>query len=124
MRAALLGLLLALPATAAAADGQQLFAHNCAACHMPDGAGIPGAFPALAGNAFVTGDPAAAAATVLNGRGGMPSFRDGLTDEEVAAVLSYVRAHFGNTAAAVPAETVAATRTGKAADPARPMPAH
>lgn len=116
--------LLALAGTAHAADGRQLFQNNCAACHMADGKGIPGAFPALAGDAFVTGDPAAVAATVLNGRGGMPSFRGGLTDEEVAAVLSYVRQNFGNAAGAVEAATVAAARKGGEVEKARPMPVH
>jgi len=51
-------------------DGKSLFAKNCAACHQPTGRGIPGAFPALAGNAFVQGAPGDVATVLLKGRGG------------------------------------------------------
>ncbi|HMM68622.1 MAG TPA: cytochrome c [Dokdonella sp.] len=89
-------------------DGEQVYAHLCQACHMPDGRGAQGAghYPALAG------DPALAsanfvAATILNGRRNMPSFRHvenfefffgptWLTDTQVANVVNYVRTHFGN----------------------------
>ena len=50
-------------------DGKSLFAKNCAACHQPTGKGIPGAFPALAGNAFVQSQPADVATVLLKGRG-------------------------------------------------------
>ena len=46
-------------AQAQAMDGKAVFAKNCAACHMATGTGIPGAFPALKGNKFVQGEPAA-----------------------------------------------------------------
>jgi cytochrome c6 len=60
-------------------DGKALFAKNCAACHQANGKGIPGAFPALAGNAFVQGAPADVATVLLKGRGGMPDFSGSLT---------------------------------------------
>ena len=41
------------------AKGQQVYATNCAACHQPNGQGLPPAFPAIAGSAIATGDPAA-----------------------------------------------------------------
>ena len=91
------------PAPAAAtgpADGAALFAANCAACHQPEGQGIPGAFPALAGDPFVVGDPKPVVLTLLNGRGGMPTFRDDLKDDQLAAIISYVRASWGNKAPA------------------------
>jgi mono/diheme cytochrome c family protein len=113
---------LAAPALAAP-DGAALFAGNCAACHQAAGEGIPGAFPALAQNKFVTGDPKLVAGTLLNGRGGMPAFRDSLKDDELAATVSYVRANWGNKAPAIPAATFAAVRTG-AAKVDRPMPVH
>ena len=50
--------------------GQQVFAANCAACHQPDGKGVPPAFPPLDGAAIVQGPPADQIATVLNGRDG------------------------------------------------------
>lgn len=89
-------------------SGADIYTHLCQGCHMPDGRGASGAgrYPALAG------DPALAswqlvAVTVLNGRKGMPAFgswswmgplRLGvhLSDAQVAAVVNYVRTHFGN----------------------------
>ena len=44
-----------VPAPAHAQDGKAVFQKNCAACHQANGKGIPGAFPALAGNAVVQG---------------------------------------------------------------------
>ena len=62
----------------AATPGETKFMDNCSACHQPTGKGVKGAFPALAGNPFVQGDPALLAVTVLNGRGGMPSLHSSL----------------------------------------------
>lgn len=77
--------------------GEAIYRSVCAACHMPDGRGASGAgtYPSL------LDDPKLAAAgyplgMVLNGRKAMPSFRDALTDEQVAAVVTYIRTHFGN----------------------------
>ena len=105
-------------------DGAELFAANCAACHQPMGEGIEGAFPKLAGNPFVVGDPKAVAATLLNGRGGMPAFRDDLTDDQLAAVATYVRANWGNHAAPITTAEFAALRSGDKAAIDRPIPAH
>lgn len=116
-------LLLATPALAAP-DGAALFAQNCSACHQANGEGIEGAFPKLQGNVFVQGDPKAVAATLLNGRGGMPAFKDQLKDDELSAIVSYVRSNWGNKAAPIPPETFTAVRTGAAAAPAKPIPGH
>lgn len=105
-------LVLLLAATPAFASGPELFAENCSACHMPTGKGIEGAFPALAGDKFVTGDPSKPVAVVLNGRGGMPSFRDSLDDGQIAEILSYVRGAWVNKAGAVPVALVAKLRGG------------
>ncbi|WP_293972943.1 cytochrome c [Sphingomonas sp.] len=113
---------LAAPAFAAP-DGKALFAENCSACHQAAGEGIAGAFPALAKNKFVVGDPKLVAATVLNGRGGMPAFRDSLKDDELAATVSFVRSSWGNKAPPIPAATFAAVRNG-AMKVERPMPVH
>lgn len=107
--AAAAALALAAPA-AAAPSGLQLFGDNCAACHQRTGAGIPGAFPALKANKFVLGDPKAVSQTVLNGRGGMPAFKTALNDADLATVLTFVRASWGNKAAAVTPAQVAAAR--------------
>jgi mono/diheme cytochrome c family protein len=77
--------------------GEDLFKNICQGCHMPDAKGAigAGAYPALAGN------PRLAAAiypitVVLNGQRAMPTFGESLSDEQVAAVINYVRTHFGN----------------------------
>ncbi len=112
-----------VPATVAAADvqsmdGKTLFAKNCAACHQASGKGIPGAFPALAGNAFVQGAPGDVAAVLLKGRGGMPDFSGSLDDADIARVLSYVRSSWGNGAAAIGEQEVGAQRTALGVAPA------
>jgi cytochrome c6 len=99
-------------------DGKSLFAKNCAACHQPTGRGIPGAFPALAGNAFVQGLPADVATVLLKGRGGMPDFSGSLDDGEIAQVLTYVRSSWGNGAAPVTEQDVGSTRTALGVAPA------
>lgn len=99
-----------LPSAAQALDGKALFAKNCAACHQASGKGIPGAFPALAGNAFVQGSAAEVTAVLLKGRGGMPDFSASLGDQDIALVLSYVRGSWGNQAAPLAADEVAVLR--------------
>lgn len=105
-------------AQAQAMDGKALFGKNCAACHQVTGKGIPGAFPALAGNTFVQGPPQDVATVLLKGRGGMPDFSDNLDDGEIAQVLSYVRSSWGNSAAPLTADEVAAQRSTLGVPPA------
>jgi len=101
--AAAAALLSAAPALAA--DGKQMFMDNCSACHQATGKGIPGAFPALAGSKVAQGDPKEPIGRILNGRGG-------LSDAEISTILTYVRASWGNKAAPVKPQQVAALRTG------------
>ena len=119
-RSLLLAVLAASTAIAHAdnTDGKTLFAKNCAACHQPTGRGIPGAFPALAGNAFVQGLPADVATVLLKGRGGMPDFSGSLDDGEIAQVLTYVRSSWGNGAAPVTEQDVGSTRAALGVPPA------
>ncbi len=122
---AIAGLVLIRPVQAADPAGEGLFVANCSACHQRNGQGIPQAFPALAGDALVQDDPRRIAAVLLNGRGGMPAFKTQLTDEQIAAVASYVRGAWGNQAGPVPASLVAAARTEAAAPAAdRTLQAH
>jgi cytochrome c6 len=93
--------------------GAELYRDNCAACHQSTGKGIPGAFPALAGNALVTGKPAPLVKTLLDGRGGMPSFRDSLGDGELSSVAGYIRGSWGNRAGGIPASQFAGFRSTK-----------
>jgi len=77
--------------------GEELFANVCQGCHMPDAAGAIGAgsYPSLAGNRNLeaSGYPVS---LVVNGRRGMPGFGDMMTDGQIAAVVNYLRTHFGN----------------------------
>ena len=98
----------------AAQRGQAVFEENCAQCHRSSGEGLPATFPALNKNPFVLGDPQPVIATVLNGRkgnlGAMPSWKDKLDDDQIAAVVTYLRQAWSNRAAAVTPAMVAATR--------------
>jgi len=78
--------------------GEELFGNVCQGCHMPDATGASGAgtYPSLAGNKNLeTGSYPIY--LVVNGRRGMPAFGDMMTDGQVAAVVNYLRTHFGNT---------------------------
>ena len=98
------------PQSMAAETGQSLYNDNCAACHQRTGVGIKGAFPALTGDKLVAGPLPTLVATVLNGRGGMPAFKSDLTDAQMAMVLTYIRASWGNKASAVTTAQVSQAR--------------
>jgi mono/diheme cytochrome c family protein len=94
-----------------AATGRSVFEHVCQGCHQANAKGAMGAgagYPALAGDKklAVAGYPIM---MVENGHGGMPWFNGLLTDAQVAAVVNYVRTHFGNsyTDAVKPADVAA-----------------
>jgi nitrite reductase (NO-forming) len=86
--------------------GSQVFGRVCTQCHQAQGQGLPGTFPPLASSDYLMADEKRAIDIVMNGLRGpivvngvtytseMP--KPGLTDVEVAAVLSYVRNSFGN----------------------------
>ena len=98
--------------------GSQVFAQNCQACHGANGNGVPGAFPALAGDPIVNGSDADAhIRIVLRGLSGkviggthfdaqMPSFATQLSDAEIAAVVDHERTSWGNHAPIVTPEEV------------------
>lgn len=79
-------------------QGQQVYNARCAACHQLDGAGIPGAFPPIAGGPVSTGELSQHLDVVINGVPGtaMQAFGDQLTPVEAAAVITYERNAFGN----------------------------
>jgi nitrite reductase (NO-forming)/hydroxylamine reductase len=103
------------------AKGEAIYLANCAACHQPNGTGLAGAFPPLAESDFLKGDRKAVMSAALFGLSGpitvngveyngvMPSLGH-LPDEDLAAALSYVFNAWGNDAAAVSVEEVAALR--------------
>ena len=111
---------------AQAPDGKAIFLVNCAVCHQATGQG-GGPYPPLAGNPDVNQvDSANLIQTVLNGRtgpitvngtqygGNMPSWRGQLSDAQIAAVLTYVRTAWHNSAPAVSEDQVAAARAPEA----------
>ena len=112
--AALVAASTALGASAAlaAAPGEQGFIDNCSACHQKTGAGIAGAFPSLRGNKFANGPAPLVAATLLHGRGGMPAFKDSLSDAQLSQIISYVRTSWGNKSAAIPPAIFSKARRG------------
>ena len=107
-------------------SGKQVFAAQCVSCHQTDGRGLPGEFPPLAGNGDLNRSSDFAALVVLNGLQGkievegesydgqMPSFAF-LSDAKIAAVVNFIRTHWGNSPisgedAAVQADDVATLR--------------
>jgi len=78
--------------------GQDVYTRNCVACHQATGAGLPPAFPALAGSAIVNGDMRANIDLLINGVPGtaMAAYGSQLNPIELAAVVNYIRNSFGN----------------------------
>ena len=116
----------ATPATTASAGpGAKLYERHCADCHGDVGEGASGAYPALAGNRAVAMPTAAnlvhivleggfPPATAGNPRPyGMPPFATVLSVEELAQLLSFIRASWGNRGAAVSALEVERFRGAK-----------
>ena len=80
------------------AKGESVYAGNCAACHGPTGAGIPGVFPAMTNSPVVNGDLAEHINVVMNGRSGtaMAAYKTQLSDVDLAAVITFERNSLGN----------------------------
>lgn len=110
-------------------QGKLLYSQTCSACHQPAGTGVPGAFPPLAGSEWVLAPkPDRLVRIVLHGLSGpitvkgqtynsvMPGQAQTLGDDQIAAVLTYIRSAWGNTASPVSASDVASARgSGRAA---------
>jgi mono/diheme cytochrome c family protein len=105
--------------------GKKFYTQKCVACHQATGMGTPGTFPPLAKSEFVTGGSKRMAAIVLKGlqgpvtvaggnfNGAMPPWEGDPTfkkDENLAAVLTFVRSSFGNSASEVTKEQIAEAR--------------
>jgi mono/diheme cytochrome c family protein len=111
-------------AAVASARGERLYAEHCASCHGDAGEGVPGAYPALAGNRALLLDPPVNPVRMVLGGGfapstagnprpyGMPPFAAVLADEEIAELLNYTRAAWGNSAAPVSVLDVHRLREG------------
>lgn len=102
--------------------GKQIYMGLCFACHQPDGKGLPGVFPPLAGSDFLAADHNRAIRVVLKGLSGpvtvngqtinsaMPPQEAVLTDSQIADVLTYVLNSWGNKGDAISADQVKAIR--------------
>ncbi len=79
-------------------QGEKVFLSTCAVCHQATGLGLPPTFPALKGSKTATGPKDQHIATVLNGRPGtaMQAFKEQLSDDDLAAVITYERNAWGN----------------------------
>ncbi len=78
------------------AKGADIYAKNCASCHMPGGEGVPGTFPAITKSPVVIGDINAQAKLLLDGKGMMPAFGQMLNATELAQVITFTRNGLGN----------------------------
>ena len=104
------------------AEGKKNYMMICIACHQPTGMGLPAVFPPLTKSPYVNGAPERFAAIILKGNAGpftvdgkpfnqiMPAQEAALTDEKIAAVMTFVRANFGNTSGPVTAAVVTEAR--------------
>src|SRR5690606_20397173 len=116
-----------------AAAGKQAYLDNCAACHQPDGRGLAGAFPPLAGSDWLQGKTSAeVASTVLAGLSGeivvngvtynsmMPA-QSHLSDADIAAITTYVLNQWDNPGGSITAAEVASQRAALhvSSDPAQ-----
>jgi mono/diheme cytochrome c family protein len=107
--------------------GETLYSIHCGTCHLPTGLGSDSTAPPLAGSSVVlTPNPASMINIVLRGPvlpdqppspewqnrkwQSMPAFGEKLSDEEAAALLSYVRSSWNNKEGAVTAEQIAKQR--------------
>ena len=101
----------------AAEIGERIYSGNCVPCHQQAGTGIPGVYPSLAGSPVVTGDPVELTLWVMKGQRphSMPAGRYStqmlqfgwMKPADAAALFSYLRSNFGNSAGLVDAATVA-----------------
>ncbi len=100
--------------------GKEVYDQNCLACHQIDGSGVPMLTPSLVNASYVQGDKVRLITIVLKGLKGveidgqmydnpMPPLTH-LPDEDIAAVLTYVRSNFNNKAGPIKKEEVAAAR--------------
>jgi len=78
--------------------GEEVYLKTCAACHQPNGAGIPPAFPALKGSDIALNDIQKHIEVVVDGIAGsaMQAYGDQLSDVDIAAVVTYERNAWGN----------------------------
>jgi mono/diheme cytochrome c family protein len=100
--------------------GKGVYTKTCIACHQATGAGIPGAFPPLAKSDYLNADVNRAIKQVIKGSNGpitvngkkynTPMPAQALSDQQIADVLTYVYANWGNSKKSVTVAMVKAQR--------------
>ncbi len=103
-------------------EGKRYFTQNCVSCHQATGLGVPGQYPPLAKSEIVNGGSRRLAMILLKGligpikvsgteyNGAMPVWEKTLTDKKIAAILTYIRQEWGNSAPPIEPEQIAAAR--------------
>jgi mono/diheme cytochrome c family protein len=107
-------------ADSGAERGAALYAQNCVPCHRENGEGVPKVFPSLSGSPAVLGDPVELAQWVLSQKrpASIPAGQyltqmllfAWMSNDDTAALLTYIRSHFGNSASAVDSALIAKSR--------------
>ncbi|HEV2129922.1 MAG TPA: c-type cytochrome, partial [Longimicrobiaceae bacterium] len=103
-------------------EGGQQYQTTCAPCHQESGMGMPGLAKRLVGSSWVLGDSGRLIRIVLHGKEGemlMPPFGAALSDEEMAAVLTYIRRAWDHQASPIRSQEVQEVR-GYTAGRSRP----
>ena len=101
--------------------GQAVYSRTCIACHQPTGMGLPPVFPPLAGSEWIAKDASIAVRNIVNGMQGPVTVKGvtynsmmppvaGLSDKDIADVVTYVNNSFGNTGAVVTEAEVTAIK--------------
>jgi mono/diheme cytochrome c family protein len=99
--------------------GREVYRNLCQACHQLDGRGLERVAPTLIGSALALGPADVTARVLLNGKEGpvglMPPLGMTLTDEQIAAALTYIRREWGQSGSPVDPATVRTVREQTAA---------
>ena len=88
--------------------GQAVYSRTCIACHQPTGMGLPPVFPPLAGSEWIAKSASIAVRNIVNGMLGPVTVKGttynsmmppvaGVTDKDIADVVTYVNNSWGNT---------------------------
>ena len=108
--------------TSVAPDGEALYLSRCSSCHQANGEGITGVFPPLNGVDWVTGDQGRLIRIILDGvmgemqvgnmvyTGVMPPWKTFMNDQEIAALLTYIRTSWENDASEITEDEVRLVR--------------
>ncbi len=111
----------AAPDAASLERGKAVYSRTCIACHQPTGMGLPPVFPPLAGSEWIAKDASIAVRNITNGMQGPVTVKGmtynsmmppvaGLSDKDIADVVTYVNNSFGNTGATVTEAEVTAIK--------------